>query len=128
MTRRKGQGYLKEKEPGVWALSHDIGPDPQTGRRRQRRETFRGNRRQAEQRLRSLLQAVETQTYVEPTKQTFGLYLLDWLINVKPRTAPTTYRMYEEKVRRHIILRLRQCARSQLPQAHPSAAPRRALA
>ena len=75
------RGSLKQRYKGSWSLIIDLGyaPHAETGklRRRQKWVTFRGTRKQAETRLTELLGAANTGTFVEPSKLTLGV----WLVN-----------------------------------------------
>ena len=42
------QGHLRERQPDRWEVLYDIGPDPLTGKRRQRSKTIHGTRQAAE--------------------------------------------------------------------------------
>ena len=57
----------------------ELPPDPETGRRRQRFETFRGSKKEADKRLTELLALVDTQRLGVSQKATLGEYLERWL-------------------------------------------------
>ena len=60
------RGTIKQRSKGSWTIILDLESDPATGRRRQRWETIRGSRRQAEQRLTELLRELDIGGFVKP--------------------------------------------------------------
>lgn len=72
------KGSLMGRGAKTWRLRYDGPPGPD-GTRRQVAETYHGNRKQADQRLRELLRQVETGGFVEPSTDTVAAYLARWL-------------------------------------------------
>jgi hypothetical protein len=70
------KGHLKKRGKDSWTLVFDLGPDPKTGRRRQRWETIpdRG-KREAQRILNSRLAEIEQGTYVEHTDLWLKIFL-----------------------------------------------------
>jgi integrase-like protein len=89
------RGCLKQRYKGSWSIILDLGyeTDPATGkaRRKQKWHTFRGNRKDAEDKLTDLLKAVKDGAYVDVSKLTLGQWLKDWLAASKRRFRPSTY-------------------------------------
>ncbi|MDH4146819.1 MAG: hypothetical protein OEY23_16795 [Acidimicrobiia bacterium] len=52
------QGSIRQRWPGSWELRVYTGTDPESGRRRDRTLTVRGNRTDAERPLRDLIDTV----------------------------------------------------------------------
>ena len=113
------RGHIKQRAKGTWSLVIDAGRDPATGKRRQQWHTIKGTKKEAEAKLRELLQTVEAGTYVKPGKLTLGQWLEEWLksyiaINVSKRTAVS----YGEQIMQHIIPALGAVYLSDLQPQH----------
>jgi integrase len=52
----------------------------------------------AQAELTRILRSINDESYVEPTKQNLGEYLLRWLNSAKPNLAPKTFERYEQLV------------------------------
>jgi len=74
-------------------------------KRRYSSKTFVGTRRQAEKELTAMLRDLDTQTYVEPSKQRIDDYLKKWL-DSKQNIGPKTRRDYSHLIEKHIIPKL----------------------
>jgi len=105
MTKRDyGSGSLQERQPGHWRLTVELGRDPVTGRRRRRRFTVVGTKREAQRALREALSERDT-SGVDPSTITTGDWLIGWLErhvadgNLGPRTAERNRGI----VRRHLL-------------------------
>lgn len=81
----------------VWKVVVDAGPDPATGKRRQRRGTFT-TRKAATAWLAATRVDVAKGSYVAPKKVTLGEYLDGWLAG-RVDVKPTTRRNYEDALR-----------------------------
>lgn len=95
------RGYLREKRPGYWELVVALPPDPVTRKRRQKRQTFRGGRRGAEDALRRLCNEVAGGRY-RGTEQTVAYLLARWTEHAGPSWSPRTAEKVEEVIRLHI--------------------------
>lgn len=99
------RGSLKKRGPS-WAIVIDLGyeTDPETGRtkRRQKRVTFRGNKKQAEDKLAELIREVNHGEFVEPSKVTFGDWLDRWVASLEgsPVIRPTSLARYKAVIAR----------------------------
>lgn len=98
------RGHIRRrgKREDSWAIVVDLGPDPATGRRRQKWHAFRGNKKAAEAELRRILGELDKGTYVEPVKVTLGAFLDQWLAARRPDLAYRTWQGYSTNVNRHI--------------------------
>ena len=101
------RGSIKRRYKGSWSLILDAGvvTDPATGlsKRKQRWITFRGTKKQAEDKLAELVRSANRGELPEPTKATFGEWLDEWLDkSVKPRKAAGTYTIYSRIVALHV--------------------------
>jgi integrase len=103
------QGSIKQRSKGSWTLRFDAGygVDPNTGRRRRRQmcETFRGTKRDAQNRLTELLRAQNRGELVEKSKLTVGEWLTEWLEKaVKPPAKRiNTYRTYKRIITKKLV-------------------------
>jgi integrase len=103
------RGSIKQRSEGSWTLVFDAGyvTDPATRlrRRRQRRVTVRGTKKQAQARLVELLRAANRGELVEPSKRTLGDWLTEWVEKAvkPPAKSPGTYRAYTHVVQKRIV-------------------------
>ena len=75
-----------------------------TGRRRQKSQTVRGTKRDAQRRLREVLLSLEQGAYVKPNKITLGEWLSQWLKDyASMSTTDRTQESYSYIVGRHLI-------------------------
>jgi len=121
------QGHIRRRKSS-WELVFDLGPDPATGRRRQRFMSVRGSKKQAQAKLREILTSVDRGNFVELNRGTVGGFLRWWLreyanANVRPRTAEG----YAHKIERHLIPGLGAIPLAQLRPSHLQMFYRKAL-
>ena len=90
------------------------------GKYKQKWVTFRGTRKQAEQKLTELTGEIHRGEFVEPSKLTVGAWLDDWLEKAirPPRCAPNTYRTYCDNVKLHLKPGLGHLLLQQLTPLH----------
>lgn len=110
-TGKNGVAYLVRVE---------FPPDPVTGQRRQRAETFR-TKKAAEARLAEWLNEVERGTTVDATKMTVAEYLTYWLGVHGHNLRLSTLRQYTCLVSAHLIPALGTVALQKLSPAHLTA-------
>jgi integrase len=96
------RGHIRERSKGKWAVIIDV-RDPQTGKRRRKWHSFRGNKRQAQAFCAQLITDMNTHAYVEHDKKSLNDFLDNWerdwaATNVSPKTAER----YSELLRTHI--------------------------
>ena len=104
MSRRDwGSGSIEERSRGRWRVTVELGPDPVTGKRRRRRFTVKGTKRDAQQALREA-ESERDHGGVDPNRITTGEWLAHWLEQrvrdgaLGPHTAET----YRGIVRAHL--------------------------
>lgn len=101
----RGSIVKRETKKGtvVYDIVFDIGRDPLTGKRKQKRMRGFRTKKEAEAKLAEMVAQVERGTYLEPSKTTVGEYLQQWLeahqVSVGAKTAAT----YAQIVRDHIV-------------------------
>ncbi|HWB49975.1 MAG TPA: site-specific integrase [Stellaceae bacterium] len=83
-----GRGTIR-KRGNAFELRYQVGGKTAT-------ETFRGERRDAEKRLRALLKLVDEGASKAPTRETLSAWLTRWLADKKAKTAASTHQRYSE--------------------------------
>ncbi len=92
------------KRGKTWTVVIDLGSDPVTGKRRRHWDSGYVTRRDAERAQVETLSRLSNGTYVEPSRQSFGRFLLDeWLPARKASVAPSTYSNYEYQLRTYVV-------------------------
>jgi hypothetical protein len=105
------------KPTGPWTIIYDIGPDPSTGKRRQKSEVVKGTKRDAQKRLAEVQHQLNTSDYLKPTKANLGDFLDRWLRDyVWPNLSPETAQVYDIICRKHLIPAM---GKLQLSQVQP---------
>ena len=112
-------GHIRRRGERSWELKFDAGVDPLTGKRLTRYHSFKGTKREAKAELVKLVNAVNTGTYVDPSKATLGEFLDRWerdwaAINVSPKTLER----YRELLRVHVRPRLAALPTQKLQPVH----------
>ena len=90
------KGHLRERSPGRWAIIIDT-RDPQTGKRKRKWHSFKGTKRQAQDRCAELVAG--RRDHIEPNKLTVAEFLETWLVRVEPKVSPRTFENYAEIAR-----------------------------
>jgi integrase len=81
----------------------ELGRDPITGKRKQKKKRGFKTSKEAEKYLTEQLNAIDKGTYIEANKMSFGEYLDYWLKNyAEPNTAPKTFEGYDYIINTHI--------------------------
>lgn len=97
------KGYIRRgRVNGTWYLRVELTKDAK-GKRRQRRETVRGTKGEAEKRLRDLIREVETGGHVDGSRITFATLAENWLASTEHRVTYRTHTFYAAHVRLYII-------------------------
>ena len=81
----------------------ELDPDPMTGQRRQKWHSGFRTKREAEKARIDLLSKFDRGEYVEPTQQTLGDYLKEWLAAIEHTVRPSTFDSYQRNVHNHVI-------------------------
>lgn len=95
------RGHIS-KRGNKYSFVIDIGRDPVTKKRRQKRVSGFTSKKKAREAMTEMIAEINRGTYVEPTNETFGKYLDDWLIHKGKRVAYSTYRHYKSYIDNHI--------------------------
>jgi integrase len=98
------KGHIYQRSKGSWTIVYDLPMDAVTGKRRQKSQTVKGTKRNAERALREVLLSLEQGSYVKPNKMTLGELLRQWLKNyASMNTTDRTQESYKSIVERHLI-------------------------
>ncbi|SCC46887.1 tyrosine-type recombinase/integrase [Bacillus wiedmannii] len=96
------KGHIR-KRGNKYCIVIDIGPDPQTGKRRQKWFSGYRTKKEAQADVAKKVTELNEGTFVEPSKLTLKDYLLEWL-KVKEMTIDkSTFDYYEDIVLKHIL-------------------------
>ncbi len=102
-----------------YRIKVSLGKDTVTGKYAAYYETFRGNKKDAEKRLRQLLTELDKGIFVPPGKATLGEYLNGWLLDyVLPNLSPKTHELYAYICSKHIFPELANIALVDLKPQH----------
>jgi len=91
------------RRDSVYYVKIELDPDPVTGKRRTKWHSGYRTKREAERARIDLLSKVDRGAYVEPTQETVGEFLEEWLVTIRPTLKATTWNGYRSKVRNHVI-------------------------
>jgi integrase len=106
------RGSLVQRYKGSWSIVVDLGyqQDAVTGqlKRKQKWITFRGTKKQAEQRLTELVRDAHRGELVEPHTRTLGAWLDEWIDKAikPPARTPRAYETYKSVIERHLKPRM----------------------
>lgn len=115
----RGSIIKRETKKGpVYDIVFDLGRDPVTGKRKQKKVRGFRTKKEAEAKLAELVAQVERGTYLEPSKLTVAEYLRWWLEQTKSKLAPSTHRCYTVAVEQHIIPHLGSIPLAKLQPIH----------
>lgn len=100
---RNSEAVFKRPDTSTWAYSLELGRDPETGKRRQRKRSGFRTKREAQDALRAEQVDRERGDHVEDSPTTVAEFLDGWLRGLPARElAPSTVDAYERAVRTHI--------------------------
>jgi integrase len=89
------------KRGSRWAVVYDLARD-ENGRRRRRWKGGFATKREATAALTEIASRLQRGEYVEPSKQTLGVYLREWLIGRQATIRPSTLASYRMNVESHL--------------------------
>ncbi len=105
IARRESKDRSGKKKT-LWYVVVDVGRDAK-GKRRQKWHGSYRTRREAEAARAKIVTDLNTGTYTEPTRVTFGEYLTSaWLPAMRSRVKPTTWDSYRRNIELHVLPRL----------------------
>lgn len=98
------KGHMYQRAKGSWTMVYDLPIDAVTGKRRQRSQTVKGTKRDADRALREVLLSLEKGSYVKPNKISLGELLRQWLKDyASMNTTDRIQESYTSIVERHLI-------------------------
>ena len=102
------RGSIKQRSKGSWSIRIDLGYEPGANgilKRKQKCQTIRGTKQQAELKLAELLRAVNHGEFVERSKLTVGAWLTEWLEKAikPPAKRASTYAAYHHVIHDKLI-------------------------
>jgi integrase len=93
-------GSIRQRTPGSWQIIWD---EPSTdGKRKQKTMTIKGPKRDAQRKLREILQSIDDGRYKKETKQTVGDHLDFWLKTVEGTVAESSFVRYSYIVNKRL--------------------------
>lgn len=99
------KGSLREVAPGRYDLLVNV-KDPVTGKWKQKSRRFHGGKRKAQEALAAFVTEVTGDGYIEPSKDTLGAYLEQWLAATKGTVSLRSWETYAYWIRKHAIPKL----------------------
>ena len=108
------KGHIRERSPGHWAIILDVEGDD--GKRKRKWHSFRGTKRQAQDRCAELITEIKQGAYVEHDKMTVDSFVDRWerdwaATNVSPKTRERYSEILRKHVRPHIGAKRMQAIR-----------------
>ena len=98
------RGHIYRRSKVSWTIKFDLGPDPVTGKRRQKAKTVKGIRKDAERELSKALHGLDSGHHIEPSDVSIREFMGRWLRDyASPNLSPRTYDRYEIIIRHHLI-------------------------
>ena len=80
------KGHIRERSPGKWAIILDI-RDPETGKRKRRWHSFRGTKREAQDRVLAADLRIAGRHLHRADRETVAAFLDRWLDHIKGQVA-----------------------------------------
>jgi Phage integrase, N-terminal SAM-like domain/Arm DNA-binding domain len=99
------KGYIV-KRGETWFARIDVGQDPVTKKRKQVAKGGFKREKEAERWAREQLSRLDRGEYIEPSRQTYGDFLVTWLPGIRNTIRASTFESYERNIRRHLVPRI----------------------
>ncbi|MGE7427148.1 tyrosine-type recombinase/integrase [Bacillus thuringiensis] len=96
------KGHIR-KRGNKYCIVIDIGPDPETGKRRQKWFSGYKTKKEAENDVAKKITELNEGTFVEPSKVTLKDYLIQWLEIKKMSVEKSSLSRYKSNINKHII-------------------------
>jgi integrase len=108
------KGHIRERSPGHWAIVIDVEGDNE--KRKRKWHSFRGTKRQAQDRCAELITEINQGSYVERDRITVDSFVDQWerdwaATNVSPKTRERYSELLRKHVRPHIGTKRMQAIR-----------------
>lgn len=113
------RGNITKRSENSYRIKVCVGKNPLTGKYDSYFETVKGNKKEAERRLRDVLTELDKGFLVQPNKVTLSDYLKAWLTDYcKPNLSPRTLELYEYICQKHITPSLGSMSLTELRPQH----------
>jgi len=113
------RGNLRSRKSGTWELTVELPRNPRTGKRQHHYEAVKGTKKEAEHRLAGIIDSVERNRFVRPTRITFGEWLWRWFGSyVTANCDRRTQNSYEAEIRNHLEPKLGAVRLAELTPQH----------
>ena len=113
------KGHVRQLKSGSWELVYDLPREPGQKRRQKSMTVKASSKKEADAKLREILRQIDTNTYVDAGKMTFGQFMQKWLENYcKINLTLNTYDGYKLYLEKHIIPALGDIQLSKLCPLH----------
>ena len=97
------RGHIRKRSKDSWEITIDM-PRGLDGKRRQKTQTIRGTKKDAEKEMTVLLNRLDKGSYVKPHKKTVTEYLNEWLNHIEQTTiGRKTFEGHKELIEKYII-------------------------
>ncbi len=111
------KGHIR-KRGNIYCIIIDIGPDPETGKRRQKLFSEYKTKKEAQDDVAKKTTELDEGTFVEPSKLTLKEYLLEWLEVKKMSLENGTHISYKAYINAYIIPNIRMVSLHKLTTIH----------
>lgn len=91
------------KRGSKYSFVIDIGRDPITKKRKQKRVSGFRTKKEAIQAMNKMINELQNGTYVEPSNETLAEFIESWLEHKKSTVSDSTYDFYESYTKNHIV-------------------------
>ncbi|MGG3449574.1 tyrosine-type recombinase/integrase [Domibacillus aminovorans] len=108
----------KNKQTSKWDFVIDIGKDPMTGKRKQKKKRGFETKKEAEKALAALLNELNEGLYIETSKQAYSDYIHFWLSIKTHEMSNQTLKAYQSYLKNHINSSLGSLSLSSLTPMH----------
>jgi integrase len=96
-------GHIRRRGASSWELKFDIAPDPLTGKRRTRTQSFKGNKKDAQIKLAALVTENARGDFVDTSKTTVSEFIERWIRDwAASHVSEKTLERYAELLRNHV--------------------------
>lgn len=96
------RGHIS-KRGSRYSFVIDIGRDPVTNKRRQKRVSGFRTKKEATQAMNKMINEINNGTYIETTNETLSEFASSWLEHKKSTVSATTYDFYKSYTNNHIV-------------------------
>lgn len=96
------RGHIS-KRGSRYSFVIDVGRDPITKKRKQKRVSGFRTKKEAIQAMNKMINEIQNGTYVEPSNDTFAEFIESWLEHKKTTVSDSTYDFYESYTNNHIV-------------------------